>query len=92
MKIDPAASAGNTMGSTTDRSVRPDPAPRSELASNSDCGTRSKPANTGITMYGNHMYASVMTVAVRPYPGVCPPVEPTERDRSGRAGCATRTP
>ena len=25
-------------------------------------------------MYGNQRYASVMIVAVSPYPGVCPPV------------------
>ena len=32
----------------------------------SESGTRSNAANTGMTMYGNHRYVSVMTVAVSP--------------------------
>ena len=45
---------GNTNGATTIRSVDTSEAPRSELASISESGTRSNAANTGITMYGSH--------------------------------------
>ena len=45
--------AGKTSGMSTERVVRPAPAPRSALASNSDRGTRSKPAYTGMIMYGS---------------------------------------
>ena len=45
---------GNTNGATTIRSVVRSEAPRSELASTRESGTRSNAANTGMIMYGNH--------------------------------------
>ena len=52
--MDPATMPGNTNGAITIRNVDTSDAPRSELASTSELGTRSNAANTGMIMYGSH--------------------------------------
>jgi hypothetical protein len=73
VKIDPAATDGSTIGSTTDRKVRPARAPRSAEASSRLAGSSSSAVWIGRIMYGSQRYVSVSTAAVSPNPGPLSP-------------------